>query len=151
MAGWTLEMADLHEAKLKNKAAPVAKPATAVLRPGQGVKYASKTEAAYADYLRRRKEAGEIIAWWYEPWSANLRPDCRYTPDFMVHELSGILSMIDTKAERGTGGKKRVHIEQDALVRVKWACELFSCFRWLIAWQDKQTGEWMYRELEVAR
>ena len=82
----------------------------------------NKTEAKYAEELQVQKLAGEIVDWWFEPFSLRLsNPEsghgARYTPDFMVLMLDGSTFVDDVK-NRGMD-------DPAAIVRVKCAAELF--------------------------
>ena len=53
--------------------------------PSKSAGYASKTEAAYAQYLDALVHGGEISNWWYAPVSFRLPGKRnRYTPDFLT-------------------------------------------------------------------
>jgi hypothetical protein len=108
--------------------------------------YTNKTEAAYADHLEVLKKDGKIQRWWYQPWSSNLCPGVRYTPDFMRLENDDTVTFIDTKAQWGKGEDAHVHAERDAVMRNKFAVEIFPHWRWMFSWKDKRTGEWDTRE-----
>jgi len=58
--------------------------------------YASKLEAEYADRLRLRKEAGEVIGW-LEQVPLHLPGKTKYVVDFLVFETSGAVRFIETK------------------------------------------------------
>lgn len=85
----------------------------------------NRTEAAYAETLEARKAAGEIVAYWFEPFSLRLsHPDAghpaTYCPDFMVLLPSGLTYIDDVK-----GGMA----DNAAIVRIKTAAELFPLWR----------------------
>ncbi len=118
----------------------------------------NKTERAYAEFAESLRLAKLIRAWEAHPWSTKLRDGVKYTPDFMIEENDRTMTMVDTKAEwvkskaemraNPNGKKTKVHVEADARVRLMWAAQKFPQFHWVIAWQDRKTGEWMRREFE---
>lgn len=111
-----------------------------VVRRGQGLM--NKTEARYAAMLQEMLERGEIVHWWFEPFSCRLtHPDvgqpCRYTPDFMLLYPDGETVIVDVK---GDG------VNNDAsIVRAKCAAEMFFLWHfWFVTWSQ---GEWITRKL----
>lgn len=75
----------------------------------------NKTETLRAQQLETMKRAGLIADWWYERWTFKLADDCRYTPDFIVQELSGEIRAEETKG----------HWRDDARAKVKMFAELY--------------------------
>lgn len=82
----------------------------------------NKSEAAYAAHLDVLKRVGQIADYWFERVTVKLAHDTRYTPDFLVQLPDGELQLHEVKG----------HFEDDALVKVKVAAELFP-FRILVA------------------
>lgn len=98
----------------------------------------NKTEAAYAaDVLEHRKQAGEIVDYWFERLTFKLADDCRYTPDFVVMLASGELECHETKG----------YWQDDAKVKIRVAASLFP-FRFVAIQKQpkKDGGGWIYQE-----
>lgn len=74
------------------------------------IKFRSKLEARYANYLQRLKELHHILGWWYEPIKLNFPPEGKppyeWTPDFWVLTDAGQLELHETK---GLVSQKDVH------------------------------------------
>lgn len=111
-----------------------------VVKRGQGLM--NKTEARYAAMLGEMLERGEIVKWWFEPFSLRLTlPDegrgVRYTPDFMLLYPDGETVIVDIKG----GG-----VNNDAsLVRAKCAAERFFLWHfWFVTWSK---GQWFTQKL----
>lgn len=148
MGGWTAEQVE--EWKRRTQSNSCTQVARSVVRHDL-VDPLNKTERSYADYQEMRRIAGEIKAWVAHPFSANLRKGVRYTPDFLIVENDGTLTLDDTKAERVRKAKSHqaaVHVEPDARVRLMWAANMFPWFRWRMAWKNRTTGEWMTKEFK---
>lgn len=104
------------------------------------------TERKYAAELDAKKLTGEIVNYWFEPFSLRLThpPEgqpARVTPDFLILMPSGILFIDDVK---GSG------VDNDAsIVRMKCAAELYPLWRFRIVKQrtKKQGGGWDITEL----
>lgn len=106
----------------------------------------NKTEAKYAAELELRKLAGEIVGYWFEPFSLRLSspPEgqpARYTPDFMVLMPDGLTIIEDVK---GSGLD-----DNAAIVRIKTAAEIFPLWRFRIVKQRrvKDGGGWELKEV----
>lgn len=95
------------------------------------------TEAAYAIHLDTLKAAREIVDYWFESMTFKLADGCRYTPDFVVLMADGMIEVHEVKG----------HWEDDALVKIKVAAELFP-FRFLAVQKiaQKAGGGWAIRE-----
>lgn len=95
------------------------------------------TEAAYAVHLDTRKAGREILDYWFEAMTFKLADGCRYTPDFVVQMVDGLIEVHEVKG----------HWEDDALVKIKVAAELFP-FRFLAVQKiaQKAGGGWTIRE-----
>jgi hypothetical protein len=94
----------------------------------------NKTEAAYAQYLEADKRNGVISEWFYEALTFKLGQDCRYTPDFMVIDASGIVSFVETKG----------FMRDDALVKLKTFAKQFPFRLTLCTLKNKH---WTYRPI----
>lgn len=106
----------------------------------------NRTEAKYASELEERKTAGEIVAYWYEPFSLRLsNPDegqpARYTPDFLILMPDGLTYVDDVK---GSGLD-----DTAAAVRAKTAAEIYPLWVFRIVKQRrvKDGGGWKIREV----
>lgn len=91
----------------------------------------NKTELAYSNFLERRKLAGEIVDYLFEPIKFKLAPKTFYTPDFMViaedsfelHEVKGFW-------------------RDDARVKIKVAAKMFPWFKWRAVQLKRK--QWVY-------
>lgn len=96
----------------------------------------NKTEARFAQWLDARVRDGELVGWWYEPFSLRLAPRTHYRPDFLVQSADGLLGIYEVKG---------AFIRDRAMVKPKVAAAMYPCFRWYLAqWRE---GAWMVREL----
>lgn len=86
--------------------------------------YDSKWEERYAKQLDMLKLAGELVRWWYHPFSMWLPGKVRYTPDFMVQH-HGHIQIVEVK-----GWSKNL---RDGMTRLKVASGVFSCYQWSLA------------------
>lgn len=75
----------------------------------------NKTEQAYADYLERQKQAGEILWYKFEGIKLRLADNTFYTPDFVVMGVGGELSMHEVKG----------FWQDDAKVKIKVAADMY--------------------------
>ena len=98
----------------------------------------NKTEERYSVLLNERVKSGEIQNWWFERMTFKLADDTRYTPDFAVLLANGEMEMIDTKA----GGP----VQDDALVKIKCAAELFPQYKWCFETQKRVSEPFIRRE-----
>lgn len=111
-------------------------------RFGRGVRRVpgtmNKTEAAYAEELRLRELAGEVVWFKYEGVTLRLGPDCRYTPDFLVMLLGGELECHETKGFH----------REDAMVKLRVAAEAFP-FRFILVEKlaQKNGGGFSYKTI----
>lgn len=97
----------------------------------------NKTEARYAEHLEKRKLAGEIIGYWFEPVKFRLADNTYYSIDFMVQLVDGTIEFHEVK---GTS-KGKPYVEDDAAVKIKVAAEHMPfTFRmvWLLEVEWKQ-------------
>jgi hypothetical protein len=79
----------------------------------------NKTEAAYAQTLEARKRTGLIHDWKFEKLTLKIADDCRYTPDFMVIENDGAITVTEIKG----------FWRDDARVKIRVAAQQFPYFR----------------------
>ena len=81
------------------------------LRTGQ----MNKTEAEYAEFLERRKWAGEVVWYKFEGVKLRLADNTFYTPDFAVMLATGEFQLHEVKG----------HWQDDARVKIKIAADLY--------------------------
>lgn len=81
------------------------------LRTGQ----MNKTEAEYAEFLERRKWAGEVAWYKFEGVKLRLADNTFYTPDFAVMLATGEFQLHEVKG----------HWQDDARVKIKIAADLY--------------------------
>ena len=106
------------------------------LKPGQ----MNRTEAEHAQELELRLRAGDILAWWFQPFRLRLAEDnAWYTPDFAVMHRDGLLEVQEIKG----------YWEEAALVRIKVAAALYPfVFAALTKLPKKEGGGWRRREFK---
>lgn len=99
----------------------------------------NKLEASYLSWLRT---LGDTKIWVH---SIGLRLSNRvfYYPDFGALAPDRTLRFIDTKGV--WKGQTKPHIEDDALVKMKWAAQLYYPWRFIIAWRIG--GVWQHKEI----
>lgn len=89
----------------------------------------NRLEKEYAIALEAQKRSGQILEWWYERYTFKLADDTRYTPDFVVQELSGALRVDETKG----------FWKDDARVKIK----VFAAqFPMVVRGITKERGAW---------
>ena len=96
-------------------------------------------ERAYAEQvLDAQYLAGEITGYWFERFTFKLGDNCRYTPDVLVQLADGKFEFREVKG----------HWEDDALVKIKVAAEMFSLFSFLAIHRipKKHGGGWKVRD-----
>lgn len=106
----------------------------------------NKTESAYAAHLDRMRASGDVAAWWFEPFALVLSHGnaCRYTPDFLVQRPDGVLEIHEVKGSKknkDTGLHVPI-IEEDSLVKVKAAAEIFPFVVRLVWPEDRAMTLW---------
>ena len=111
----------------------------------------SDDEAARAVELQRLKLTGLIADWKFQPLTLKLADGVRYTPDFVVEETDGTLTLEEVKGrcrpKRADGSylKSRPHYHDDgARVKPRVAPEIVPWFRVRVVWQLHATegGDW---------
>lgn len=100
----------------------------------------NKTEERYLDWLHTLGDKRI----WVQAIGLKLGPKAFYYPDFAALDDYGI-RFIDVKGV--WKGHTEPHIEDDALVKIKWAAQLYAPCRFLIAWWDKDSSTWKHREI----
>jgi hypothetical protein len=116
----------------------------------------SREERSYAELLERRRLAGEVRRWRYQPVSLRLGARLWYRPDFGVlmadrtwelHEVKG------GKLEAGPDGAERCvpYTREDAAVKIRAAASAFPWWRFVLAWRwpARRGGAWCTREVPV--
>lgn len=93
----------------------------------------NKTEAAYANYLEKQKQFGEVLWYEFEPMNLRLADKCFYKVDFLVLNKNLELEVHEVKG----------YWTDDALVKIKTAAEKFP-FRFFAFRLIK--GQWDKRE-----
>lgn len=88
----------------------------------------NKTEAAFLDHLRANHPDAAFI----EPHALTLRlaNGCRYTPDFILADASG-LTAYETKG----------HMRDDAAVKLKVAASRFPFITFILVWRDRRAAD----------
>lgn len=130
----------------------------------------NRLERDYADHLEELMRNGEVLWWRFEPVSLNLQdpaeepeaeqdqddepepadPDGkpkararqrgRYTPDFLVQMVDGLLEVHEVK-----GG----YFDPAAKVRLKWAAQRFPIFRFVVVTRERKSSPWKYEEFSA--
>lgn len=96
--------------------------------------YASQLEADYAVELDRRKLAGEIQHWDYEPEKLRLALRTFYTPDFRV-VVEGRTEMHEVKG----------YLRRYASLTLRFAAEQFPQYTFVLV--QRRKGAWTLREM----
>ena len=131
MTKWTQEDIDriTNKADKKVNASQPASFALGRLKAGA----MNKTEAAYANYLEKQKQFGDVAWFAFEPMNLKLADKCFYRIDFLVMLKSGQLEVHEVKG----------FWTDDALVKIKTASAKFP-FRFIALKLVK--GIWKVRE-----
>jgi hypothetical protein len=75
-----------------------------------GVRYASKAEAAYAAKLDQLQDAGEVLCWLGQPKFHLGVPENVYRPDFLVYSRDKSLVAIEVKGHETAAYKRNVRL-----------------------------------------
>ncbi len=100
-------------------------------------KFRSKAEARYADILEGQRRNGQIQKWRHEAITLKLADGVRFTPDFLVDENDGRMTLIEVKGE---------YIRDDARIKLRVAVEMYPGFRWFLV-IAKRGGAWDVQRL----
>lgn len=84
----------------------------------------NQTEGEYATLLQARKQAGEVVEWWFESINLKISADNRYTADFAVLLSDGSMEFVDVKSP--------ARIDPASLVKIKACAEKFFQFTFAI-------------------
>lgn len=101
----------------------------------------NKTERRYSEYLDSELRAQRILYWGYECMKVRLADECTWTPDFLVMDADGVITLVDTKA--WWSSSKKVGVTDDSLVKMKVAAEAYPFFRVVMTWLNE--GVWNER------
>jgi len=114
------------------------------------------TEARYAVHLDEEKRAGRITRYHFEDFKVRLADGCWWNIDFVVIDCDGFVEYHDVKALwqpskkmkeiASAAGKKavaKVHIEDDAMAKMKGIAERYPEFKVLATWLED--GIWRQR------
>lgn len=105
----------------------------------------NKTEVAFAQHLDLLQRVGTIKRWWFEAIRIRVGHDCWWNPDFLVENPDGTLVLYDTKGTRVRGGRRKMHAEDDALVKGRAIADKFPIPVYF-TWKEKN-GEWSSKRL----
>jgi hypothetical protein len=70
-------------------------------------------ERAYARYLDKRRMAGEIVWWAYEPLKLRLAEGAWYTPDFVIQMADGTIEIHEYKGFMREAARVRLLVASD--------------------------------------
>ena len=103
------------------------------------------TELAYKEQLDILKSTGQIDEYYFEKIKLLLAEGCTWTCDFMVVDCSGFIEFHEVKAATS---KQKILAEDDAIVKIKTAAEMFPMFRFkIMARLPKKLGSmWISRK-----
>jgi hypothetical protein len=93
----------------------------------------NKTEARYAEHLERLKLAGEILWYRNHAFAVYFEDGTRYTCDFVVMDVRGGITLIDTKAYRKN--QKKVHITEASMLKMKRTASEYWMFTVKATWE----------------
>lgn len=100
----------------------------------------NKTERRYLAWVRT---LGDVRIW-VQAIGLRLGKKAFYYPDVAALDKNGF-RFIDIKALYS--GQTQPHVEDDALVKLKWASQLYAPCVFLIAWEDPETKNWKHRQI----
>ncbi len=108
----------------------------------------NRTEAAFAEHLRRRCERNEFLSYGFQQRSLPLVAGASYTPDFTVLENDNTVTYYEVKGAKRTTATKRFPLGSivplcttAARLRIKVAASLYPGCRFIMTWPNR--GEWM--------
>ena len=87
----------------------------------------NKTEQAYANILKNRQLAGEVLHYDYEPERLKLAGNTFYVPDFRVIMADRTIEFHEVKACTSTN---KLLCEDDARVKFKIAADIHWMYGW---------------------
>ena len=83
----------------------------------------NSTEKARAEVIELLRQAGEIQGWIPQPFKFELGTGTSYTPDFLIVELDGTITLEEVKGSYGW------RLDKTGRVKFKLAAERFPLFR----------------------
>jgi len=92
-------------------------------------------EKRYAAHLETRRVCGEIVSWKFEAIKLRLARATFYSPDFMVKMPDGCIELHETKG----------HWEDDAVVKLKVAVEMFPEFKFVVVKLTGKPKQWSFK------
>jgi hypothetical protein len=95
----------------------------------------NKTEERFWQMQQLRARVGEIRAAYWEPWKMRLADNTYYTPDCMVIENDGTLTIYEVKG----------YWQEDARVKIKVAAALHPYVRFVAV--QHQKSQWIYEPI----
>jgi hypothetical protein len=98
----------------------------------------NRLEARYADHLRLREAAGEVVWWRFGTLKLRLAPACFYDTDFVVQLADGTVEVHETKG----------FMRDDAAVKLKTAAALYPfVFRLVKEVAENRVARWEITEV----
>jgi len=107
-----------------------------VLRPRHVAGEMNGMEKRYAAYLETRRLCGEIAKWRFEAIKLKLARATFLNIDFMVTMLDNHIELHETKG----------HMEDDAIVKLKIAAQMFPEFRIVVVKEVGKPKRWSFRD-----
>jgi hypothetical protein len=101
-------------------------------------------EQAFALELAERQQRGDVLWWRYEPAKLRLAKATTYTPDFMVIDAFGLVTMYEVKAWWASA--QRVGWQEDARVKIKIAASAHPWARFVAVWRKGRGCPWEQEE-----
>lgn len=97
----------------------------------------SQLEADRAQFLFGLQLAGAVWQYVHHPFSVEIAPGCRYTPDFLVQWQDGLITIEEIK------GSLKQKNARDSITRLKVAAAKLPMFRWLLITRVER--QWIVR------
>jgi hypothetical protein len=98
----------------------------------------NKTESRYERHLAGLKQAGEILWYRMHAFSLYFEDGTRYTPDAVIMDVHGGITLVDCKAYRKN--EKKVHIEEASMLKIKRTAEEYYFFTMKVVYE--KDGHW---------
>jgi hypothetical protein len=98
----------------------------------------NKTEARYERHLAGLKLAGEILWYRMHAFSLYFEDGTRYSPDAVIMDVRGGITLVDCKAYRKN--EKKVHIEEASMLKIKRTAEEYFMFTMKVVYE--KDGAW---------
>ena len=105
----------------------------------------NKGEAAYAQHLEKRKHAGEIVEYLFDPEKLRLADLAYYSPDFFVMLPDGGVEFHEVKGRTTRKRSDGTRVDapwsrEDAKLKIRFAAERFWWYRSAIVFPLKAGG-----------